>query len=111
MKRTIYNFYCYRCYKQNIAAISYPLDIHNGKINHIYCPNCRAWIPCRDTNLSAERYKLIHTNDWDIIDEDTPMRSPVYAVRAYAVARSICDALNSNTISVSELYHNMCFKF
>ena len=109
MKRTIYNFYCYRCLKQNIAVTSYPLDIDNGKIIRIYCPCCQAWIPYTDTNLSENRYKLVHRNDWCILDEDTPRRQIIYTVKMYETAHKICNSLNNGTLTVSRLYHHLYF--
>ncbi len=105
MTRTIFTYYCYRCYKQNNAAISYPLDINNGKISQIYCPNCKMWIPYTDTNLSEERYKIVHRNDWCIIDEDSPEHQLIYTVKKYQIAESICSLLNNGTLTVSCLYH------
>ncbi len=109
MKRTIYNFYCYQCLKQNVAAIPYPLDINNGKIARIYCPVCQAWIPYQNTNLSEKRYKLVHRNDWCIIDEDTPNQQLIYTIRTYQIANQLCELLNNGAISTNDLYHNLCF--
>lgn len=104
MNRTIYNFYCYQCLKQNIAVTPYPLDTHNGKIDYIFCPNCGTWIHYSNTNLSTDRYKLVHINNWEIIDEDSQNPHPIYAVKNYAAAKNICKALNDNTVSINKLY-------
>lgn len=103
MSRSIYNFYCYRCYKQNIAAMSYPLDIDNGKIDYIFCPNCHAWIHYSNTNLSAERYKLVRKSNWNIVDEDTPEPHIIYEVQNHDIAQKLCRALNNHDISVNQL--------
>lgn len=110
MKRTIYNFYCYHCFKQNISTIPYPIKSNNKKIEQIYCPNCQMWISYKDTNLSTNRYKLVHRNDWCIIDEDTPNQQLVYKVAAHHIAKLICSSLNAGTLSVRQLYHDICFK-
>lgn len=110
MKRTIYNFYCCRCYRQNISNISYPIMSNNGKIDYIYCPNCQMWISYKNTNLSTYRYKLVHRNNWCIIDEDTPNQQLIYKVNAHSTAIQICNSLNAGTLSVRQLYYDLCFK-
>lgn len=104
MERSIYNFYCYQCFKENICAIPYPLECYKGKINRIYCPNCQSWISYKDTNLSQDRYKIVHINEWCIIDEDSKDCRTVYSHESYHIAMKICDLLNCKILSVPQIY-------
>lgn len=109
MKRTIYQFYCYVCYKQNTNRIPYPLRAINEQIHEIYCPNCKAWVSYKNTNLVPERYKLIHPNEWAIVDQDSPRCQIIYTVKSHQMAVHICNMLNKGTLSVHQLYYELCY--
>lgn len=111
MNRCIYNFYCYQCYQQHVAKMSYPLDIENGKINYIFCPGCNTWVHFCKTNLSENRFKIVRKNNWNIIDEDSLDLKCVYTLKNYNIAQNICDALNNDLITVSQLnYSSLLFQ-
>lgn len=106
MIRTIYRFYCYKCFKLNISTSSYRLDISNNLINRIFCPNCESWVYCDETNLSPNHYKIIKKSEWSIIDEDKPNNTTIYTNSNYQDVAKVCDQLNKNIISVSSLNQN-----
>ncbi|MDD3417323.1 MAG: hypothetical protein PHY47_25580 [Lachnospiraceae bacterium] len=108
MTRTIYQFYCYKCFNFNVSETTYNLDIRNNLIEHIFCPNCHAWVLCSDTNLSPAQYKIINKGNWSIIDEDSPNNSTIYINKKYQSALKVCDQLNANKITISDIHDSYC---
>lgn len=105
MIRTIYQFYCYKCYKPNISEKSFNLDLEDNRLIRIFCPNCKAWVFCDETNLSPYRYKIIKKKEWSIVDEDTSINTTIYKNNNYEDIVKICEQLNRNIISTSTIDH------
>lgn len=94
MGRTIYRFYCYRCMREHKSTESFLLERSDKKVKKIYCPGCRAWVPVGDTNLSSDRFRLMHINGWCVVDEDAKEERILFARLSRVKARQICDRLN-----------------
>lgn len=103
MNRKIYKFYCYCCNTLNINNQSYSLEIKDNKIEHIFCPKCCTWIHYSNTNLSANRYKIVRKSKWIIIDEDSLNWLPVYTSENHTLINEVCTNLNNNMISLETL--------
>ena len=56
---------------------------------------------------NTPQYKLIHTNDWEIVN--TGNNLVVYSLRSHDLAADICTLLNEGWLTLDQLYHEMCY--
>lgn len=108
MGRTIYRFYCYRCMREHKSTESFLLERSDKKIKKIYCPGCRAWVPVEDTNLSPDRFRLIHIDGWCFVGNlvDYDVQSMQERMEKYQIHFRIGDlAYDRNGKQLSDRYH------